>query len=170
MLSFVSDFPVVGFSGSRSLPPASVAALRSVASLVSPTASVSVGCARGADSLARGLFPSARVFSVSSGRFGSGRGAFAARSIACVRSVVGGLWVAFPSSPCPAGLLPSPSSSRCFCGLGSGSWASLAFAIGSGVPSLVFLPASVPCPVGWGLVPLGGGWWLSRPARQASFL
>jgi hypothetical protein len=163
-LDFVGLFSAVGFSGSRSLPPCSVVALRSVAALVSPSAVVSVGCARGADSLARSLFPRARVFSVASGRFGSGRGAFAARSVACVRSVApAGLWVAFPSAPCPAGLLPSPLSSRCFSGLGSGSWASLALAIGLGCACLVFLPPGVPAPVGWGLVSPGGGWFRFVP-------
>jgi hypothetical protein len=164
-LDFVGLFPAVGFSGSRSLPSQSAIALRSVAALVSPSAVVSVGCARGADSLARSLFPSAHVFSVASGRWGSGRGAFAARSIAVIRAVqsAGGLWVAFPASPCPAGLLPSPSSSQCFSGLGSGSWASLALAIGSGLAALCFLPPGVPCPVGWGFTSLGGGWFRFVP-------
>ena len=167
-LSFVSRFPAVGFSGSRSLPSQSAIALRSVAALVSPSAVVSVGCARGADSLARSLFPHAHVFSVASGRWGSGRGAFARRSVACVSSVApAGLWCFFPAGPCPAGLLPSPSSSRCFCGLGSGSWASAAFALGSGLAVLCFLPPGVPCPVGWGFTSLGGGWWVSRPSSSS---
>jgi hypothetical protein len=170
-LAFVSGFSVVGFSGSRSLLPCSVSALRFVAGLVSPSASVSVGCARGADALARSLFPLARVFSVASGCFGPGRGAFAARSIACVRSVApAGLWVSFPSGPCPAGLLPSSSSSRCFSGLGSGSWASLALAAGLGAACLVFLPPGVPCPAGFGLRSLGGGWWFRPSAPSASQL
>jgi hypothetical protein len=100
------------------------------------------------------------VFSVSSGLWGAGRGAFAGRSAACIRAVsaAGGLWVSFPSSPCPAGLVPSSSSSRCFCGSGSGSWASLAFALGLGVPCLVFSQRGVP--TGWGLSPVSGspGW------------
>lgn len=163
--ALVSGFSAFGFSGSRSLSPASVAALRSLAGLVPSGAAVSVGCARGADSVARSLFPAAQVFSVSSGSFGVGRGAFAARSVACVRSVApGGLWCFFPASPCPAGLLPSPSSSRCFCGLGSGSWASAAFALGSGLSVVCFLPPGVSAPAGWGFVPLGSGWFVVRPA------
>ena len=161
----VSGFSVFGFSGSRSLLPCSVAALRFLAGLVPSGSAVSVGCARGADCVARGLFPAARVFSVSSGLFGSGRSAFARRSVACVGSVApAGLWCFFPSSACPAGLLPSSSSSRCFCGLGSGSWASAAFALGSGCSVLCFLPPAVSAPAGWGLVSVGGGWWVARPA------
>ena len=153
-----SRFSAFGFSGSRSGLPSFGAASR-VVSLVSESAAVFIGCAPGVDEFFRSSFPSASVFSASS--FGSGRGAFAARSVAVVRAVAsaGGLWVCFPSSACPAGLLPSASSSRAFSGSGSGSWASLAFALGSGVPSLVFL-GSLPCPAGWGLSPVPGwsGW------------
>lgn len=155
-LSFVSEFGAVGFSGSRLLSAESLGALRSVAGLVAPSARVFVGCAPGADQAARRLFPGAVVSRAS--EFGRGRGSFAARSVAVVRAVqaAGGLWLSFPSGPCPPGLLPSSSPARCFGGFGSGSWASLALAVGLGVPSLLFLPPSVPCPVGFRLVPLGG--------------
>ena len=153
-----SRFSAFGFSGSRSELPSFGAASR-VVSLVPTSASVFIGCASGVDAYFRWRFPSASVFSASS--FGSGRGVFAARSVAVVRAVAaaGGLWVSFPCCPCPAGLLPSASSSRAFCGSGSGSWASLAFAVGSDVASLVFL-GSLPCPRGWGLIPVPGwsGW------------
>ncbi|WP_414589748.1 hypothetical protein [Scytonema sp. PCC 10023] len=167
--SIFSQFSCFGFSGSRQCP-ASFAPLAAAAKFVSAgdrlrhCASrnrVLVGCAAGVDAFFRSAFPSAEVFSVASGQWGVGRGAFAGRSIACVSAVRsgGGLWVSFPSSPCPAGLSPSASSSRCFSGSRSGSWASLALALGSGVPSLVFL-GSLPCPVGWGLspVPASPGW------------
>ncbi|HHP7231694.1 MAG TPA: hypothetical protein ACFCUY_12650 [Xenococcaceae cyanobacterium] len=45
----------------------------------------------------------------------------------------------------------------------SGSWASLAFALGLGVPCCVWLPAGVSVPASWGLVSVGGGWWVSLP-------
>jgi len=159
----------VAFSGSRSpgglLP---VAVFSAAAAAVPASAAVAVGCARGVDAVARGFFPGARVFSVASGLFGSGRGAFAARSVACVRSVAvpWGVFVSFPCRPCPAGLLPG-SSSRAFCGSGSGSWASLAFALGLGLRCVVWLPAGVCAPVGWGLSAAGGGWWLSAAAGAA---
>lgn len=170
---------VVGFSGSRfgALASAVSAAVR----CVSVGSSVVVGCALGVDGLACSLLSrlgfrascllpgaafspvpgSVSVFSVASGAWGRGRGAFAARSVACVRSVVGsgsGLWVSFPSSSCPSGLAPSSSSSRCFSGSGSGSWASLAFAVGCGVACLVFLPSGSPPPWGFSAVPGCPGW------------
>jgi hypothetical protein len=173
VLSVFARAGAVGFSGSRSSVPAVVPVVAAaVASLRCP---VFVGCARGVDAAFRTAFPSASVFSASS--FGVGRGSFAARSAACVRAVavagagsagsfLGGLWVSFPSVLCPAGLLPSASSSRAFCGSGSGSWASAAFAVGSGLPVLVFGWAP---PAGWGFVSLGGGWWFSGwPASQLS--
>lgn len=151
--SLVSSAPAVGFSGSRSFVPYSV---ELVAAAVSAGVPVFVGCAAGVDAAARGFFPGARVFSAAS--FGSGRGSFAGRSVAVVRAVAaaGGLWVCFPSGVCPSGLAPSASSSRAFCGAGSGSWASLAFAVGLGVPCLVWCFAP---PVVWGFSSLGDGWW-----------
>jgi hypothetical protein len=151
--SLLSSAPAIGFSGSRSSVPR---ACGFVAAVVPAGVPVFVGCASGVDEFFRGAFPSARVFSVAS--FGSGRGAFAARSVAVVRAVesAGGVWVSFPSGPCPSGLAPSASSSRAFCGAGSGSWASLAFAVGLGLPCLVggFAPPAV-----WGFSSLGCGWW-----------
>ena len=157
----VSSASAVGFSGSRSPSGTSVAAVRAAAAAVS--APVLVGCAKGVDEVARELFPNARVFSVSSGLFGSGRSAFARRSAAFVRALssAGGVLLSFPSSPCPAGLLPSRSWSSA-CG-GSGTWGTLALAVGLGVPCFVFL-GSVPAPAGWGFSPCGGGWFSFSPA------
>lgn len=161
----------VGFSGSRSVPcAASASAVRRAVAAVGAGVPVSVGCAGGVDALVRSLCPDARVFSVASVGF-SGRGAFAARSAACVRSVAvaGGVWCSFPGGACPAGLFPSASAARCFSGFGSGSWASLALAIGLGVPCLLFLPPGVSAPAGWGFVAGGGGWFFCpAPATQLS--
>lgn len=172
MISAVfSRFSAFGFSGSRAprgvLSPS---VLSGAAAAVPPGSRVFVGCARGVDGFFRLAFPAAEVFAVSSGRWGVGRGAFAGRSVACVSAVsaAGGLWVSFPSSHCPAGLSPSASSSRCFSGSGSGSWASLAFALGRGVPCLVFAPFGVPA--SWGLVAVPGqpGWFGCAAALGAS--
>ena len=161
--SAVASAPVVGFSGSRSeAPPSSL--VSAMAALVPSSASVSVGCAGGVDAAFRSVFPAASVFGVSA--FGSGRGAFAARSVACVRSCVGGVWLSFPASPCPARVVPSALSSACFCGAGSGSWASLAFAVGLGVSAFCWLPAGVVAPA-W-LVSLGGGWFHAFGSGQLS--
>lgn len=163
----VSGFSSFGFSGSRSPSPAAVAALRSVAALVPAGASVSVGCAAGVDWLAGSLFPSASVFSVASGSWGSGRSAFARRSAACVAAVAasGGLWVSLPSGVCPAGLVPCRSWRSAS---GSGSWGSLALAAGLGVPCLVFLPGALP--PAWGFASVGGGWWFRPGVSQLSLL
>lgn len=160
MKDIIWRFSTFGFSGSRRGVPPSV--LEQAAAAIPPGSRVLTGCAAGVDAYFRSRFPAAEVFSVASGRWGSGRGAFAGRSAACVRAVAaaGGLWVSFPASPCPAGLLPSSSQSRCFSGFAAGSWSSLAFALGSGVPCLVRLPAGVAVPRGWGLSPVAGcsGW------------
>lgn len=150
--------PVVGFSGSRSVVPG---VLGSVLSGLPSGAVVFVGCARGVDGAVRAAVPGCRVFRVS----GSGRSAFAARSVRFVRALAagGGVLFSFPGRACPVGLVPSSDSRACFCGLGSGSWASLALALGLGVPCCVWLPAGVSVPAGWGLIPVGAGWWVSVP-------
>src|SRR5690606_35805366 len=143
-------------------------ALRLVLAQLATSAQVFTGCARGIDAAARRLVPAARlrVFRV---QFG-GRGGFAARSIRCVRAVAaaGGLWCSFPAGACPSSLSPSSSPSACFSGSGSGTWASLAFALGLGLPALVFLPSGVSAPAGWGLSPLGSGWWWAPGTSQPS--
>ncbi|WP_338431930.1 hypothetical protein [Synechococcus elongatus] len=156
----LSSFSVVGFSGSRSPSPASLAAVGVALSRVSSSAAVLVGCAAGVDQAVRQSCPRAVVFSAA--QFGSGRGSFAARSVAFVRSLAssGGCLVSFPSGACPGLVQPSARPAACFCGGGSGSWASAALAVGLGVPVLLFA-AAVPA---WGFVSLGRGWWLYLPA------
>lgn len=168
VVSAICSASCVGFSGSRNpvgaIPTGVICA---AIAAVSHEASVIVGCARGVDAIVRQAFGDrCQVFSVSSGQWGSGRGAFAGRSTACVKAVAaaGGLWVSFPCSPTPSGLLPSKSSSKCFSGSGSGTWSSLAFAIGSGVPCLVFLPSGIVPPPGWRLSPVVDcDHWFSSP-------
>lgn len=161
----------VGFSGSRSIPCAmSARAIRTAIAAVPSNVPVHVGCASGVDELVRSLCPRARVFSVAEVGF-DGRGAFARRSQLCVESVAvaGGVWCSFPGGACPAGLFPSASAARCFSGFGSGSWASLAFAAGLGVPCLLFLPPGVSAPTGWGFIAGGSGWFFrAAPAAQLS--
>lgn len=162
----------VGFSGSRSLSPAAASALSALLPLVPAGLRVSVGCARGVDGVVRSFFgvsPSLLVFSVASGRFGAGRSAFARRSSRCVLSVAAGsrgLLVVVPVGACPAGVAPS----RSFAGRGSGSWGSLAFALGRGRRVLLWLPSGVRPPawsaVSWsaaGALGSAGCWWLGVP-------
>jgi hypothetical protein len=158
----------IGFSGSRSPSLAAAAALSDLLPFVPSGSRVSVGCADGVDRLVRSFFsesPSLLVFSVESGRFGSGRSAFARRSIACVRSVAGGdrgLLVVLPSSPiCPAVVFPA----RRFFGGGSGSWGSAAFALGSGRRVLFWLPGPS-APPAWAGIEWerwNSSWWLGLP-------
>ncbi len=178
---------LVGFCGSRSLPSAfSPLVFSCVSAVVAAGRGVAVGCASGADrfalSAARAAGASVSLFSASS--FGSGRGSFARRSAALVSAVSAsgsgcGL-VAFVSSPCPSALAPSSAASRCFAGFGSGSWASVAFAVGLGVSVVVFpcVPAGVSAssvlPSSWlgSWVCAGSGVWASGfcfvPSSSAS--
>ncbi|GCL52206.1 hypothetical protein NIES3804_37940 [Microcystis aeruginosa NIES-3804] len=165
----------IGFSGSRSPSRASELALRDLLPLVPPRCQVSVGCANGIDRLVRAYFsgsPSLLVFSVASGRFGSGRSAFARRSMACVRSVAAGdqgLLVVLPSSPvCPAGVTPSQR----FFGGGSGSWGSAAFALASGRRILLWLPGSSAPPAWAGIdwTRWESCWWLGLPVPPSAQL
>ena len=157
---------VVGFSGGRRLSPAFRPLVSGVvAKVLAAGRGVAVGCAAGADGFVRGAAPAAVVFSVAA--FGSGRSAFARRSAALVRSVAAGGpgsgLVAFPAAPCPPGLVPSASVSACFCGLGSGSWASAAFAAGLGLPVVVF-------PCGFSALPPWGAWRPLSGAWSGGFL
>jgi hypothetical protein len=153
--------PAVGFSGSRAPVVASVAAARAAVAVA--TRPILVGDQRGIDTVVRSARAGAQVFHAAS----AAPGHLAARSIACVQACValGGVWAAFPAGACPAGLRPSPNAAACFSGRGSGSWASLAFAVGLGLPSVVFLPAGVAAP--WAaLVAAGDGWWVARPPAE----
>jgi hypothetical protein len=158
----------VGFSGSRSPSPGASAALSSLLPLVPSGVRVSVGCARGVDSLCRSFFAgssSLLVFSVASGWFGSGRSAFARRSSRCVLSVAAGsagVLVALPS----AGVCPTCGQVLCrsFFGAGSGSWGSVAFALGRGRRVLLWLPAGC-LPPSWS----GVSWSSAGVMRSESF-
>jgi hypothetical protein len=177
--SFLAVFfmsALVGFCGSRSLPSAFSPLVSScVSAVLRASRDVAVGCASGTDrfalSAARSSGATVSLFSASS--FGSGRASFARRSAALVSAVASsgagcGL-VAFVSSACPVGLFPSASASRCFAGFGSGSWASVAFAVGRGVPVVVFpcvgsgVSASSVLPFSWlgSWVSAGSGVWSS---------
>ena len=171
--SFVCSFPSVAFSGSRVLgSSASLSCRAFLPVLAGFSGSVAVGCASGVDSLVRFAFPSASVFRVGSFAVGGRvcRSSFALRSSALVHSCAssGGLLVAFPLGACPSGVAVSSS----FRGCGSGSWGSVALALGLGVPVLVVSPVGVGS--AWigslassfrcvGVAPCGGSVWCSVP-------
>jgi hypothetical protein len=166
ILSLLAPARCIGFSGSLAPAPASLATLAQLVNALPAGISIIVGDAPGIDQQVRQLIPSARIFFASA--FGSGRGAFAARSIACVRAVAAarGVWASFPASLAPVGLRPSSSASACFAGYGSGTWASLAFALGLGLSAIIFLPSDVAAPAGWPLSPVGRGWFVAQPPAQ----
>lgn len=173
LASFVGSFPCVAFSGSRvGSSSASVSCRAFLPVLGGLSASVGVGCASGVDSVVRSAFPSACVFRVSSFAVGGrvSRASFALRSSALVSWCAsrGGLLVAFPLGACPVGVAVSSS----FRGCGSGSWGSVALALGLGCSVLVVSPVGVGS--AWfgalassfrcvGSAPCGGLLWCSAP-------
>lgn len=163
-----------GFGGSRRGCPVASSVLPLLARQVWQQQSypVFVSCAPGVSALARQLFPSARVFSLSQPGLGAaGRAVYAARGAAFVRALAASshpCFVVFPGCPCPAPVRPSSSPARCWCGGGSGSWAEAAFAAGLGVPVLAFLPQGVQPPAAWGAwqpVTFGGSLLQPAPAQ-----
>ena len=171
--SFVGSFPCVAFSGSRRSGSSAAASASAFLPVVSGfSGSLAVGCASGVDSLVRAAFPSCSVFRVSSFAVGGrvSRASFARRSSALVSWCAsgGGLLVAFPLGACPSGVAVSSS----FRGCGSGSWGSVALALGLGASVLVVSPVGVSS--AWfgalasrfrcvGSAPCGGLLWVSSP-------
>lgn len=127
---------VIGISGNRSFVPVE---LRRFVRDLRNNSTVYVGDGNGVDKYVRENIKGCRVFEVEPPKT---PGMFAARSIRFVDALREdeGCLVSFPKVECPnKGLIPSPNSSACFNGSGSGSWATLAYAIGVGVPCVVFL-------------------------------
>jgi len=160
----LSAFPVVGFSGRRVCSAAVSSLVARVVAGLPGSAFVAVGCASGVDAAVRaacsgGSVRRCRVFSAAAFS-GPWVARLVARSCALVRFLAasGGCLVVFPGRPCPGRVVPGPSWVS---GGGSGSWASAAFAVGLGVPVLVWLPSGCAAP-GW-LRPLVGfpGWWVA---------
>lgn len=170
--SLVASASLLGVSGSRAPASGCRRAVQWALAQRAAGARVVTGCASGVDALGRSV-SSAVVLRASA--FGSGPGACAARSVAVVRHVAGGagaLWLSAPGRACPVGLAPASSPSACFTGLGSGSWASLALAVGLGTRALVWLPSGVAAPSGWPLALIcqgrAGAWWASSVAPQGA--
>jgi hypothetical protein len=61
-----------------------------------------------------------------------------------------GALVAFPECVCPACVVPSATVARCFCGGGSGTWATAALAAGMGATVYVAGVAPGSLPLVWG--------------------
>lgn len=160
----IKSFSTIGFSGSRRLPEGAPVQLAVKKGIASGCQRFLVGDAKGVDSFAIeclesfGIVP--EIYHASD--YGKGRQSFARRSIAVVSEVASasGLWISFVGDECPSGLAPSDKSSKCFCGKGSGSWASLAYAIGKGCDIRLWCPPGIEPPSSWGMVKIGRSqWW-----------
>lgn len=85
----------------------------------------------------------------------------------------GGL-VAFPGKSCPPGLVPSKTGSKCFCGRGSGTWATAAFSVGRGAPLWVACLSPMELPLTWGTwarsTRFPGCWYLTPKIKQLSLI
>ena len=153
VLSQFSHFVVCGSSHYTSV------VLQSVLSTLPSGASVACGCCPGVPASVRHFFgapvgyrswfqpPSRSSYSHSVHRFGQLR-VFAAASLGSRAQALGArsgalvkwaashsaLWLSFPATPQPSGLVPARSWQSC----GSGTWSSLALAVGHSVPVLVF--------------------------------
>ena len=181
--ALVRSYPVIGVSGSRSISEpisALVSSFSQSLAVRSFRGRVFVGCASGVDACVRAAVPAAAlsVFSVVRG----GRvpaWAFARRSARMVESIAAarGVLVAFPSSS-----LPHPSVVPCKSwrsARGSGTWGSVALAVGLGSGCLLWSPSLVgasaspvlgACPLSSRFSFLGscssgrGSWWWCAPS------
>lgn len=90
------------------------------------------------------------IFNVFSGKYGSGKQAF----IRCTEDKVlsvdssSGVWISFPSKSAPSGIKPSDKAYKCFYE-SEDVWASIAFALGLGLKTIIFLPEYVSLPFSW---------------------
>lgn len=167
IISLVSGFPCIGFSGSRhSTGPVYNSALQFLPVLSNYKGSIGVGCAKGIDGLVRNQFSFATVIKVQPP---INRRAFAVRSTKLVHwlASLNSLLVAFPSTVSPSAIVPSTS----FKGYGSGTWGTIALSIGMGLPVLLFihnsLGSNLPVPNSLGShftfhsSSFNGSWWLT---------
>lgn len=162
---------MIGFCGSRSLPPAYSRVVSAVVGAFAP-GPFAVGDAAGADALVRAACPSALVFRAG----GPGPSALVARSCALVAALAASpspALIGFVQIGCPAGIVPA---ARWLPGRPtSGSWSSLALAAGLRVPvGVVFCAPLLAPPAAWGDwsremlagVPV---WWFALPAQLSMF-
>jgi hypothetical protein len=148
-----------GVGGSRQPSEFAAAAAREVIALL-PSVSVASDCS-GVSAMAAQAHPSARVFSVADYRAQAGRGAIVARNVAMISALAqmpNPCWVCIPSKPCPSGLRPTARASQAWNGSGSGSWAEIAYALGLGIPCLVWVEEYSHLPRWCNQIALGGGW------------
>lgn len=138
-----TDFSTIGFSGSRSvLPPL---AQRAAIKAKFQNQKIIVGDCRGTDEMIQKLFKNNNLQIVK--RKFEGKGSFVERSLRFLKILTyeeKPALFAYPgrelqqrkgSKP----LKPTPKPAEAFAGHGSGTWATVAVAIGWGIPTFVFL-------------------------------
>ncbi|MCZ2207321.1 hypothetical protein [Cylindrospermopsis raciborskii] len=156
----IKSSQVIAFSGSRNPHAAEIKALLYIVPKVPKSAQIYVGCANGIDNLVVKNFPQATVFKASDYRTNI-KSALALRSTHCVKSVPDqqGLIIAIPAGPCPTDVKPSCS----FAGHGSGTWGTIALAIGLQKRVCIFSPH----PPKWVGEEIEKNWWYYQPPQKA---
>ena len=154
---------MIGFSGSREPTPAAMVLASMVAQVIAKNQlPIATGCARGIDRVVRNSARATMVFRSS----GNKAWQTARRSARMVDTIALSerprALLAFPGTECPTGLVPSAKSHNCFCGKGSGTWATAAYAAGLGVPLVIFQAEGETWPL-----PEWGGKWL--PIKNGMF-
>ncbi|MEM7539380.1 MAG: hypothetical protein AAF639_44905 [Chloroflexota bacterium] len=155
---------MIGFTGSRNLDDRHQALVSGLVQSLADAGRVElcVGCANGLDAMVRAAAPYATVFDVKSGRWGQGRNAYAARSADMVKAIAQGDrpgLVGVASSPCPDRIVPAR---RWVSGQPpSGTWSTIAFAIGLDIKTTIFIvdDGQLPRWAAGAWVPAGRGLW-----------
>ena len=144
------DFKTIGFSGSRSVlpPPAQQVAIKTKFQ----TQKIIVGDCTGTDELIQKIFKNSNLQIIK--RNFEGKGSFAERSIRFLQILKNSenpALFAYPGRNLRfrnnwKNLKPTPKPAEAFAGYGSGTWATIALAIGWHIPTFVFLDYSYLAP------------------------
>ncbi|OCQ92244.1 hypothetical protein BCD64_00050 [Nostoc sp. MBR 210] len=160
----IKNYNAIAFTGSRNMIEGQAEQIDYI--LDNFANEILVGCARGIDEYVRSNCPRANIFKVSDYWQGNlNKAAFAVRSQAMVKdlSFKNGLLIAFPSSECPQKLKPSKSA---FSGHGSGTWATMAYAIALKLDCLLWLPDEIQPPQHWELEQINDGWLFNQGDQE----
>jgi hypothetical protein len=161
--AILADAAAIGVTGSRSLDDGHTRReIRNLFAELRTGCPVLVGDARGVDAIVREITPRALVFRAVRRTPWD----LAKRSAALVQELhrhPGAVLIALPRFACPRTLYPSDRMRECFCGLGAGTWATAALAVGCGIRVLVRMPARIIAPEHWPIQELEAQWYLAGP-------
>jgi len=139
------------FTGSRSLPETFRSPVHIlVDQLTDQNHVVGVGCAEGLDSFVRqsSSFRGRVFIAESCVPYALVKRSVFMVDVLCCSAVK--CLIAFPDKPCPPELVPQFSALKCFCGSGSGSWATAAYASARGASLYVGGLSANQLPPAWG--------------------